>query len=252
MANINQTSVREELDRLKGEFTRLSSEQAVSGEIKMLMSGMLTLLELICAIFLEKKTVKNNKNSSKPSSQTDKDESALDRRTRDQFLAILGPGPLFLALVTGHDRHIVDESVISSIRIGRGQRDFPFTGFVRDPGRHGGVRRRQAIGSGTVIRPARIGESPREAGDPHVIRRDCGTQGDRVGGPDQDGFRQRGEGCVRQFVDPEGLFGPGLRVIVRHPQGHLVVAGDGGRRSECCERCACTRGDFGCAGVQSL
>lgn len=78
MANINQTSVREELDRLKGEFTRLSSEQVISGEIKMLMSGMLTLLELICAIFLEKKTVKNNKNSSKPSSQTDKDESALD------------------------------------------------------------------------------------------------------------------------------------------------------------------------------
>lgn len=77
MASINTTSVREELDRLKGEFKRLSSEQSISGETKMLMSSMLTLLELICAIFLEKSTTKNSKNSSKPSSQTDKDETAL-------------------------------------------------------------------------------------------------------------------------------------------------------------------------------
>lgn len=77
MASINTTSVREELDRLKGEFKRLSSEQSISGETKMLMSSMLTLLELICAIFLEKSTTKNSRNSSKPSSQTDKDETAL-------------------------------------------------------------------------------------------------------------------------------------------------------------------------------
>ena len=77
MASINKTSVRDELERLKGEFNRLESEQAISGEIKILMSSMLTLLELFCAIFLEKKTTKNNQNSSKPSSQTDKDESAL-------------------------------------------------------------------------------------------------------------------------------------------------------------------------------
>ena len=41
------------------------------------MSSLFTLLELIFAIFLEKSTRKTNKNSSKPSSQTDKDESAL-------------------------------------------------------------------------------------------------------------------------------------------------------------------------------
>jgi transposase len=77
MASINKTSVRDELDRLKGEFNRLESEKAISGETRMLISSMLTLLELICSIFLEKKTTKDNKNSSKPSSQTDKDESAL-------------------------------------------------------------------------------------------------------------------------------------------------------------------------------
>lgn len=78
MASINKTSVRDELDRLKSEFTRLSSENAITGETKMLMSSMLTLLELIFAIFLEKKTNKTSRNSSKPSSQTDKDESSLD------------------------------------------------------------------------------------------------------------------------------------------------------------------------------
>jgi len=41
---------------------------------------MFTLLELIFAIFLEKNTTKTSNNSSKPSSQTDKDESALDQR----------------------------------------------------------------------------------------------------------------------------------------------------------------------------
>ena len=40
---------------------------------------MLTLLELICAIFLEKSTPKTSKNSSKPPSQTDKDETSLDQ-----------------------------------------------------------------------------------------------------------------------------------------------------------------------------
>ena len=42
------------------------------------MSSLFTLLELIFAIFLEKSTRKTSRNASIPSSQTDKDESALD------------------------------------------------------------------------------------------------------------------------------------------------------------------------------
>jgi len=80
MANINKMSVRGELDRLQSEFERLSQENALTGESKLLMRSMLTLLELICAIFLEKNTPKTTKNSSKPSSQTDKDESALGQQ----------------------------------------------------------------------------------------------------------------------------------------------------------------------------
>ena len=44
------------------------------------MQGVFTLLELIISIFLEKNTLKTAKNSSIPSSQTDKDESALEHK----------------------------------------------------------------------------------------------------------------------------------------------------------------------------
>lgn len=77
MASINKTSVRDELDRLKSEFNRLSSENTISGEIRLLMQSMLALLDIICAIFLEKNTAKTSVNSSKPSSQNEKDETAL-------------------------------------------------------------------------------------------------------------------------------------------------------------------------------
>lgn len=77
MARLHQTSVREELDRLKADFQRLESDQTLSGESKMLMRSMLTLLELICAIFLEKTARKTSRNSSIPSSQSNPDDSAL-------------------------------------------------------------------------------------------------------------------------------------------------------------------------------
>jgi len=58
MASNNPSSVRDELDRLKHEFTRLSKEGAIPSETKLLIQSMFTLLELIFAIFLEKKTLK--------------------------------------------------------------------------------------------------------------------------------------------------------------------------------------------------
>jgi len=79
MPSINKTSVRGELDRLKTEFQRQCDDGALSHENRFLMQGMLTLLELLISIFLEKTTKKNSKNSSKPSSQTDPDESSLEQ-----------------------------------------------------------------------------------------------------------------------------------------------------------------------------
>jgi transposase len=77
MATVDKTSVRDEVTRLKKEFEQLCSDGKVSSEIRVVMNSLLVVVELILSIFLEKKTCKNNKNSSLPSSQTDKDETAV-------------------------------------------------------------------------------------------------------------------------------------------------------------------------------
>jgi len=77
MANIDKKSVRNEVDKVKAEFESLCESGKVSSELKVLMSSMLMIMELILSIFLERQTRKNSKNSSLPSSQTDKDETSL-------------------------------------------------------------------------------------------------------------------------------------------------------------------------------
>ena len=76
MASVNTQSVREEAERIKAEFQRITKDEKISTEVNMLLQSMFMLINLLIAIFLEKTTKKNNKNSSKPSSQTDKDESS--------------------------------------------------------------------------------------------------------------------------------------------------------------------------------
>lgn len=78
MASIDKNSVREQVDRLTADFDRICAEGQVSGEIKILMQSMLTVIRLIMSIFVEKQTPKNSTNSSQPSSQTDKDESSTE------------------------------------------------------------------------------------------------------------------------------------------------------------------------------
>ncbi len=80
MGSVNKPSVRDEVSRLKAEFSELSSSGKITKECQILMQSMFTVVELILSIFLEKKTTKNSENSSKPSSQTDKDESALNQQ----------------------------------------------------------------------------------------------------------------------------------------------------------------------------
>jgi transposase len=77
MGIINKQSVREEAERIKAEFDRLAASKKINSECKVLVQSMLMLINLLISIFLERTNNKNNKNSSKPSSQTDKDESAL-------------------------------------------------------------------------------------------------------------------------------------------------------------------------------
>lgn len=77
MGSVNGQSVREEAERIKAEFNRIAASKKIDTESKMLFQSMLMLINLLIAIFLEKTTKKNNKNSSKPSSQTEKDESSI-------------------------------------------------------------------------------------------------------------------------------------------------------------------------------
>jgi hypothetical protein len=77
VASLDKTSVKDEVGRLKADLNRLSAEGKVSSEIQVIMNSLFMIIELILAIFLERNTKKDGKNSSIPSSQTEKDESAL-------------------------------------------------------------------------------------------------------------------------------------------------------------------------------
>jgi len=80
MGTVNGLSVREEAERIEAEFDHLIADKKINSESKILFQSMLMLIKLLVAIFLEKTTKKNNRNSSKPSSQTEKDESALTNK----------------------------------------------------------------------------------------------------------------------------------------------------------------------------
>lgn len=79
MATVNKQSLREEFDTLKGEFERLSAEGKMPVESRALFKALLMLFEVLMAVFMEKRTAKDSRNSSKPSSQIDKDETAVTR-----------------------------------------------------------------------------------------------------------------------------------------------------------------------------
>lgn len=80
MASLDKTSVRTEVSRLKDDFEKLCADGKIATESKALMLSMFMIIELILSIFLERTTKKDNKNSSIPSSQTNKDDSSLDQR----------------------------------------------------------------------------------------------------------------------------------------------------------------------------
>ena len=77
MASVNKQSLREEFEALKGRFSQLSSDGKITAESRALVEALLMLLQMLMAIFMEKNTPKHSANSSKPSSQMPKDETAL-------------------------------------------------------------------------------------------------------------------------------------------------------------------------------
>jgi transposase-like protein len=76
MPSVNKQSLRQEFDHLKQQFKQLSNDGKVTPEVGTLFQAMIMLFELLIAVLMEKKTKKNSRNSSKPSSQTGKDETS--------------------------------------------------------------------------------------------------------------------------------------------------------------------------------
>lgn len=76
MATVNKQSLREEFETLKGRFEQLSKDGKMSAESRTLFEALLMLFELLMAVFMEKRTAKDSANSSKPPSQTLKDETS--------------------------------------------------------------------------------------------------------------------------------------------------------------------------------
>ena len=77
MASVNKQSLREEFEALKGRFSQLCTDGKITAEGRALFEALLMLLQILMAVFMEKNTPKNSTNSSKPASQTPKDETAL-------------------------------------------------------------------------------------------------------------------------------------------------------------------------------
>jgi hypothetical protein len=75
MPSVNKQSVREEFEQIKVRFRNLSNEGKISPETTALFQSMVMMFELLIVVFMEKKTRKDNRNSSIPSSQTDKDRT---------------------------------------------------------------------------------------------------------------------------------------------------------------------------------
>jgi transposase len=79
MPSVNKQSLREEIDTLKAQFERLCTEGKMAAESRALFQAMLTLFNLLMAVFMERVTTKDSRNSSKPSSQTPEDDTATGR-----------------------------------------------------------------------------------------------------------------------------------------------------------------------------
>jgi transposase len=76
MSSVNKQSLREEFETLKAQFEHLCADGKMGPEGRALVQAMLMLFELLMAVFMERRTSKDSTNSSKPSSQTAKDDTA--------------------------------------------------------------------------------------------------------------------------------------------------------------------------------
>ena len=127
MPSVNKQSLREEFDQLKVKFEALSNEGKITPESSALFQTMIMLFELLIAVFMEKKTRKNGRNSSIPSSQTGKDDTAAKSGTN-------GKGKKQNGVLSGNTR-TVETTKVAKVTdcqfCGEALDDVPVTGHER-------------------------------------------------------------------------------------------------------------------------
>ena len=74
--SIDKTSIRKQLDDLKASFEQQVQSATVSNDTIFLFNSLFALIDIILAVFMERKTKKNSRNSSIPPSQTEPDKSS--------------------------------------------------------------------------------------------------------------------------------------------------------------------------------
>lgn len=79
MASVDKHSLREEFEQLKGRFEHLSAQGQLSAEARTLFESLLVLFQVLMAVFLEKHTRKDSRNSSLPPSQTEPGDDTASR-----------------------------------------------------------------------------------------------------------------------------------------------------------------------------
>jgi len=128
MPSVNKQSLREEFDALKTQFERLSATGKITTESRALFQAMLMLFELLMAVFMEKRTAKDNSNSSLPSSQTLKEDNTASHPGAH------GKGKLQNDVVAGNTRTIETLQIASVNQCGvcgENLRDTPSQGYER-------------------------------------------------------------------------------------------------------------------------
>ena len=102
MARVNKASLRTAFEAHQAQFKQLCRDGKVSAECEVLFNALLTLLQLLLAVFLEKHTPKGTQNSGLPSSRTDPDETARGHT------GARGKGPDSRAAGGGSTRMVVE------------------------------------------------------------------------------------------------------------------------------------------------
>ena len=102
MATVNKASLRSEFDALKGRFEALCAAGKMSPENRALFDALLMLFELLMAVFMEKNTPRNSRNSGLPGSQAGADGSVRGRP------GAKGKGPKLRAGRDGPNRRVVE------------------------------------------------------------------------------------------------------------------------------------------------